>query len=77
MRKMVKAGLFSALIFLSVDSFGLASLAHTWLSTQFPQLDSHPSLELASLSVKKEIQRGSSLSDLFDYRSFRRIQTSA
>lgn len=75
MRKALGIGLFVLLMFLSFDSFGLASLAQTWLPVNFFQTNPIP--QVSSEPFQKRIEKNSSLNDLFDYRSFRRIQTSA
>jgi hypothetical protein len=75
MGKVARTGLLVFAVFLSFDSFGLASLAHTWLSVRFSPTYDHPSIS-RGLFVEKMESR-SSLNDLFNYKSLRRIQTSA
>ena len=79
MRKIVEISLFVLLIFLSFDSLGLASLAYVWQAANFFRIDAthYPIAESVQVPVKAQIQTPSSLNDLFDYRSFRRVQASA
>ena len=75
MKKVRRIGLLAFLVFLSIDSLGLASLAQTWLPVHFFKMNDRPSL--FEKPVIEKMKNGSSLSSLFDYRSFRRIQASA
>lgn len=74
MRKTAAVVLFVFFIFLLFDSFGPASWAQIWLPIPFAQT-SDPSMAIKSPAEKIEVRF--SLNDLFDYKSYRRIQTSA
>ena len=71
-----KIGLLIVVVFLSFDSLGLASLAYVWQAANLFKMDVRPVAESIQIPVKEKIQT-SSLNHLFDYRSLRRIQTSA